>query len=204
MEAITQYQYSSNKKPWPWAQLVEILLQWSAINQDLQQLGLTLISLNNDIKNTWLEQETTKNKIDDDTYRCFLRLFDMIQKYDINGLRNSYWQYRSLYLESESKPFHFNKIRKQQIVFLQETFTYLYEDMLTLKKKILNDDLIDLRRNAFSRPSIVTTAQHDQMHIFLREFPSRLNTIEAFLQKIDQIWSKETKEKMQTYGRIKK
>jgi hypothetical protein len=42
------------------------------------------------------------------------------------------------------------------------------------------------------------------MHIFLREFPSRINAIEAFLPKIDQLWSKETREKMQTYARIKK
>jgi hypothetical protein len=111
----------------------------------------------------------------------------MIQKYDTNGLRNSYGQYRALYIESESKSFHFNKIKKEQIIFLKETFEYLYEDMLRLKKKVLNDDLIDLRRNAFSRPSVVTTAQNDQMHIFLREFPSRINAIEAFLPKIDQL-----------------
>jgi hypothetical protein len=41
------------------------------------------------------------------------------------------------------------------------------------------------------------------MYIFLREFPSRVNALEAFLQKIDQLWSKETREKIQTYARIK-
>ncbi len=146
-----------------------------------------LISLNNDIKNTGLEHESTKSKIDDDTYRCFIRLFDMVQKYDTNGLGNSYERYRRLYIESESKPFHVNKIKKEQIIFLKETFEYLFQDMESLKKKIINGDLIDVRRNAFALPSVVTTAQNDQMHIFLREFPSRLNSLEAFLQKIDQL-----------------
>jgi hypothetical protein len=80
-----------------------------------------------------------------------------------------------------------NKIKKEQIVFLKETFEYLYEDMLRLKGKLQNGDLIDLRRNAFARPSVVTTEHHDQMYIFLREFPSRVNALEAFLQKIDQL-----------------
>lgn len=185
--------------------ILDIFLQKKSINEDFQNLWLKLFHIANTLKKTWLEETLNKKNIDNDSYRCFIEIYEFIHTYDLHDIEQLANYYKELYINSESKIMHINEIKREQIIFLKKTFEHLLWDIKGLKEKIKNKSLIFIKENAFRKPeSVSITHDHKQeMRIFLHEFPSRLNTIDDFLTKIYALWSYTTKEKLEEYKNMK-
>lgn len=203
LQKDTKKQTNKTNKTWD---IIENLCQKKSINEDFQNLWLRLFNIKNSLLKTWLEETLQKNKVDDDNYRCFINVFNFINSYDLNDLTNLANYYKELYIESESKLIHSNEIKREQIKFLKKTFEYLLWDFKSLKEKILNSSLVFIKENAFRKPECFSINQKhiQEMNLFLNEFPSRINSIEEFLNKIYSLWSNKTKEKLEEYKKIEK
>jgi len=199
----TEGKINKTNKIWD---IIENFSQRKSINEDFQNLWLTLFNIKNSILKTWLEETLQKKKVDDNNYRCFINIFDFINSYELNDLTNLANYYKELYIESESKLIHLNKTKKEQIKFLKETFEYLLWDFKSLKEKISNSSLVFIKENAFRKPECFSINQKhiQEMNLFLNKFPSRINSIEEFIDKIYSLWSNETKDKLAEYKRIEK
>lgn len=186
--------------------IITNLCQRKSINEDLQHLWLALFSIKNNLLKTQLEKTLHKNKVDDDSYRCFIAIFNFINSYDLNNLVHLAHYYKSLYIESESKLLHFNQTKREQITFLKKTLEYLVWEMTSLKEKLHNSSLIFVKENAFSKPGCFSIQQKhiQEMNLFLSEFPSRINSIETFLDKIYSLWSDTTKDTLVEYKKREK
>jgi hypothetical protein len=161
-----------------------------------------LFNIKNSLLKTWLEETLQKNKVDNDSYRCFINIFNFINSYELNNLTNLVNYYKELYMKSESKLIHWNEIKREQIKFLKKTFEYLLWDFLFLKERILNNSLIFIKENAFRKP--INQEYIQEMNLFLNEFSSRINSSEEFLNKIYSLWSNKTKDKLEEYKKIDK
>lgn len=190
----------SSKRP---EDIMETFFQKKSINEDLQALWFMLLKMKNNFKR-WLGETLEKNKIDDDSYRYFIKIFDFVNTYNLDDLTKLVDEYKELRTRSESKLVHFNKIKREQIRFLKQTFEYLLSDLKGLKEEIKNDALVFIRKNAFRKPesSAIDEKHVKEMNLFLHGLPSRLNSIDAFLNKIDILWSKQTKDKLEEYKKI--
>jgi len=182
--------------------IIENFSQRKSINEDLQNLWFMLFNIKNSLLKTWLEETLQKNKVDNDSYRCFINIFNFINSYELNNLTNLVNYYKELYMKSESKLIHWNEIKREQIKFLKKTFEYLLWDFLFLKERILNNSLIFIKENAFRKP--INQEYIQEMNLFLNEFSSRINSSEEFLNKIYSLWSNKTKDKLEEYKKIDK
>ncbi len=186
--------------------ILENFYQKKSINEDLQNLGLRFLNIKNSLLKTWLEENLHKNNVDDDMYRCFIHIYKFIDSYKLNDLIGLANYYKELYRESESKLIHFNKTKREQIHFLQKTFEYFLSDFKSLKEKIKNSSLGFIKENAFRKPESFSINQKhiQEMQLFLNEFPSRINSIQKFLDKIYTLWSSKTKEKLDEYKKMER
>ena len=186
---------------WRKDNIMETFSQKKWINEDLQNFWLTLFHMENQIKRAWLDKALTDKEINDDTYRCFLRIYDFINAYKVDRLEKSAHQYRNLHIEEESKLIILNKTKREQVKFLKESINFLLNDINDLKEKLKKESLISLKGKIFNKPVYqITSKENDEMRIFLNEFPSRLNTINDFLKKVYILWSKETKIKLEEWN----
>lgn len=185
--------------------LKELFSQKKSINQDLQDFGLRTFHLENSIKKTWIENVLNKNRVDDDTYRCFLDLVSFIQNYELHDLTQLLSFYKKLRLDINSSLLQVNRTKRNQIEFLKNNLQYLLRDIKYLKEEIKKESLAFIINNAFhstNRSSISETQKRD-LFFFLRQFSSRLNSYEHFQGLIYELWSRETKQKMEEFKKIK-
>lgn len=199
---ITKKSKKSNKSE----KIAEIFCQRNSINEDLQNLGLKLLNIKNSLLKSWLEENLHKNEVDDDMYRCFIDIYKFVDSYKLHDLMHLANYYKELHRESEWKLLHFNKIKREQIAFLQKTCEYLLSDFESLKEKIKNSSLAFVKENAFKKPESFSINQKhiQEMQLFLNEFPARINGIQDFLDKIYTLWSSKIKEKLDEYKKMER
>jgi len=206
MEKLHNNYFGKSNTTHQTSEIIKNLCQEKSINEDLQHLWLILFNIKNSLLKSWLEKTLSSNTIDDDSYRCFIKIYDFINSYQLHELEKLVSNYKKLYVESESKLLHINTIKKEQILFLKKTFAYILGDFMFLQERIKNRSLVFIKENAFhKRLHKGSDKEHIQeLSLFLSEFPSRINSIEEFLTTIDLLWSKKTKEKLEQYRKIEK